>query len=234
MSLLVFAQISVAEESVVLASPMLDLIDGKSFAINGEVYGLILQVRREVRKRLFGNRTQDGQFVGIYEFDGQLYSVTELTILESQYEEEFNSRLDELEKTKNSYQDNEWQEAVQETEHAFEEIKKEMREVLEFAKEDFLEITSSYIGSCRGFKDQVMALIQESCDRRNNKNCFLLKWGEEKEGKEGELMREEMVTFKGFETFCIDLTHYLEDMARSCPKGKKLFIELLKELRAQK
>ena len=109
-----------------------------------------------------------------------------------------------------------------------------MRELLEFAKDDFLDITSSYIGSCRGFKEQILALIQESCELRNNKNCFLLKWGEEKDGQEGELLKKEMVTFEDFETFCIDLTNYLEDMARSCPKGKKLFIELLKELRAQK
>ena len=95
---LLCTQASVARKEIVLTSPMIDLIDGKSFAINGEVFGLILQVRREVRKRLFGNRQKDGTFVGIYTFEGQLYSMTELATLECQYKQEFNTIMDELEK----------------------------------------------------------------------------------------------------------------------------------------
>ena len=92
-------------------------------------------------------------------------------------------------------------------------------------------MTAPFMGFMR-FKEPLLGLIQESCDLRENKNCFLLKWGEEETGKEGTLMRRELVTFKGFEKFCIDLTDYLGDMAESCPKAKKMFIELLKKKKA--
>lgn len=219
-------------ENYVLNSPLIDLLDGKSFAIDGEVFHLMIQMRRKVRQILFGSQNEAGQLQGSCEFDGQFYSVTELVIIESQCEYEYRSRVDELNANKDKYTSAEWQQAMDDAQTQYDAKKRRIRLVLEKAKEDFLTMTAPFMG-CMRFKEPLLGLIQESCNLRHNKNCFLLKWGEEPTGQEGILLRKDLVTFKDFEKFCVDLTDYLGDMAESCPKAKKMFIEILKKKKNQ-
>lgn len=223
----------VAAEGYVLTSPLIEFFDGKPYAIDGEVYHLMCQMRKKVRQILYGSQNKDGQLVGCCTFDGQLYSVTELAISESQCEQEYHSRMDELKATKHLYTDATWQDAVTEAQARFDTKMQKLRSAVSVMIEDFLTMTAPFMGFMR-FKDQLLGLIQESCDHRHNKNCFLLRWGEEEAGKEGALIRREIKTFKGFEKFCIDLTDYLGDMAESCPKAKKMFIDILKKNKNQK
>lgn len=219
---------SVSAETFVLDSPLIDLLDGKSYAIDGDVYHLMIKMRRIVRQLLYGTQNELGQLIGSCEFDGQMYSIVELVIIEQQNEREFISRTEELNATKHQYSQDAWDLAVQEAHDRYENKKARLRAALEKVKEEFLIMTAPYMGFMR-FKDPILGLIQESCKHRDNKNCFLLKWGEEQAGQEGTLMRREIITFKVFEKFCIDLTDYLGDMAESCPKAKKMFIEILKK-----
>jgi len=180
---------------ITLESPLVDFMDR---IMPGSAYGLMLQVRREVRKRLYGAKDKSGNMVGMYEYGGGKCTVTDLAAIE-----------DELEKSGGS--------------------KKELLDVLEIAKEDFLSITECYIDSARGTKEQLLGIIQESCDKRGLKECFILRWAEEEEGEEGRLIREELFTFKEFRKFCIDLSNFMEDLARSCPKTKRKFLELVRK-----
>jgi hypothetical protein len=223
---------SMATENYKLNSPLVEMLDGKPYAIDGEVFHLIIQMRRKVRQILFGFQNEAGQLVGWCEFDGQMYSVSELSIIESQCEQDYNSRIAELTVNKNNYSPAEWHKEFDDTTAQFNAKKALLRTVLEKAKEDFLTLTAPYMG-CMKFKDVLLGLIQESCNLRNNRNCFLLNWGKESAGHEGVLLRRDLITFKDFEKFCIDLTDYLGDMAESCPKAKAMFIEILKKKKAQ-
>jgi len=190
---------------VILNSPLLDFIDGKSYAINGKVYGLILQVRKEVREMLLGVFNANGQLIGLYLFNGKYVSISDLAKLEASI-------------------------------HASGDEKKitELQNLLAKIKEDFLEVTKGYVENIKPFKNQILGLLKESCRAHNKPKSFLLKWGEELDGDEGKLLREKITSFKEFEQFCIDLAGYLEDMAYSCVKAKALFIELIKQSRAEK
>jgi len=217
------------DNHIVLTSPIIDLIDGKSFAIDGEVFGLIIQVRREVRKRLYGIRSKNGKFTGIYEFNGEMLSVAELTLLETQIDSHYNTQRNTLAQSRETTSEQEWNYQVEKLEQEYAQRKSELFELLNFVKEDFLSVTTQYCDGIRGFKGQILMLIEDSCHQRGKESCFLLKWGDERDGNEGELMRKEILSFKEFETFCIDLSNYLEDMARSCPKGKKQFLDMIKK-----
>ena len=184
------------QERPILTSPILKLIDGKSYAINRKVYGFILAIRLRVRKMLVGERTADGSYVGLYIFEGNPVSITDLTLIESKMDGE---------------------------------PSQEFYDLLAEIKDEILEVTGQYIDNIRGFKAQILALIQESCDRNGISDCFLLKWAEEEEGEEGTLLQAEINTFEEIKKFCNDLIMFLGDMARSCKKGRQLFMELIKK-----
>lgn len=229
-----FSKGVVAEEYFVLTSPILGLIDGKSFAINGEVFGLLLKMRREIRKRIFGTRTDNGQYLGIYEFNGEKRSVVELEMLETRVEASYFAKLEKLQEIRDQYTAEKFAIEVNEVEREHKKNKEELHLVLEFAKDDFLDISKCYADSIRSFKGQILKLIQESADLRENENCTLLRWADEDLEDEGTYIKEELVTFKEFMTFCIDLTNFLGDMARSCTKAKEQFIEMIKKNKAKK
>lgn len=187
---------------VVLESPLVDFIDGKPYALNGKVYGLILQVRKETKEMLFGKKNKNGFIVGLYTFEGRPETIASLAAIEDEiYASGDPERIEAL------------------------------RNLLSEIKEEFLEVTKSYVQNIKPFKNQIFGLLQESCNAHNNPNSFLLRWGEELDGDEGHLLRTELTTFKGFEQFCLDLATYLEDMAYSCPKARALFIKLVRESR---
>ncbi|MCK5632768.1 hypothetical protein KAH94_03400 [bacterium] len=231
---LLSAHQTIKTEHVILKNPILNLIDGKSYAIDGKVFGLILQVRRELRKRVLGVKSDNGQFIGIYELNGEQHSITELVMLEAQLDATYYTELSVLEKKKNNGSQEEYVQTVQEINEKYQERRKQLNDLLDFAKEDFLEITKGYADNIRPFKDQILVLILESCQKHGKESCFLLKWSEESDGNEGKFLRAEIITFKGLQDFCTDLANYLEDMAYSCPKGKQLFIDMIKQAKEQK
>jgi len=215
-------------KAIVLKHPLIQFMDK---ILGAGPYGLILQVRREVRKRLYGVPTKSGARMGIYKFDGKNVTVTSLAKIESQYEMEYFSQKDYLIKNKANYDEAEWTQEMDRLETEYQERTKVLQEILDSAKEDFLAISEDYVESARGTKEQSLILIKESCDRRGVKNCFILRWGEAEEGNETELLRKDVMTFKEFAKFLYDLSNFLEDMARSCPRSRKKFIDFVKQNR---
>jgi len=216
---MILSQAASANNYVILESPMIGLIDGKSYAIDGEVFGLLLKVRKDIREILYGRKDGTGAFVGLYEMDGELFSITELSLIEKQFEKTYEE--------KQAYIEDKLE--LEELEHQYQIEKNKLYETVEYVKEEFLEVVAQYIDGIQSFKEHILILIKESCNKRGKDSCFLLKWGEEKPGEDGKMLRAEINTFKGIENFCIDLANFLEDMARSCPKGKALFIEMIKQ-----
>ena len=106
--------------------------------------------------------------------------------------------------------------------------------MLHEAKEDFLRITAGYMDSAKGMKGPLLMLIQEFCDKKGRKDCFILTWGEAKEGEEDENLRSRVHTFKVFTQFCEDLAGFLEAMARACPKAKGMFLEMVRRAKEER
>lgn len=85
-SIFCFSQLYCVNNSdIVLDHPIIGLIDGKAIGINANIFGVILQSRREVRKLLYGVVGADGKRVGLYDFEGQKYSLIELLEIEKEY-----------------------------------------------------------------------------------------------------------------------------------------------------
>jgi len=217
-----------------LETPMLALIDGKSFGINGVVFGLVLQVRKEVRGILYGQSMANGERQGLYVLDGKHYSVISLARLEYQYDFEYYFAKNELIKNRSDYGEADWQAQMENVETLYKTRKAALKKVLEKAKDEFLKITNSYVESARGVKEQTYYLIKESCDKRGRDDCIILQWGEAEEGKEGEILKNQVVTFKHFTQFCYDLANFLEDMARSCKEGQKQFRQMISAAKKRK
>ena len=215
-------------DQILLTSPIINLVDGTSFGINGELFALLLRVYKDVKIRLFGIPQKNGPAIGMYEFEKEKYSLTELTALETNRKKQYNSQQKDLENNKAQYTTQEFDKKLKKIEQKYEKVKKDLRRVLEMAKDDFLAATSQYIASSRGGKAQTLILMAESCKRHNNPDSFLLRWADEEDGKEGTIMKKEIKTFKEFEQFCRDLSTFMNDLAHSCPKAKRQFIELVK------
>jgi len=198
------AQGAAEAKHIVLTSPILELIDGKSYALNGVVFGLLLQVRKEDREMMYGKKNADGNLEGLYTFDGKKVCIIDLV----EIEKEVHASGDQVRIVA-------------------------LQKLLDEIKEDFIEVTQGYVTNIRPFKNQILVLIEESCKQHNKTDSFLLKWADELDGEEGKMLREDILNFEDFKQFCFDLATYLEDMAYSCPKAKKLFLEMIKQKRSQ-
>jgi len=209
---------------ITLESPLVGILDK---LMPASAYGLMLQVRRETRKRLYGVKNENGQMVGRYEYGGKIYTILELVQIERQHQIDYLEKKNHLIESKLSYSEDEFQKELIKIEKEYDKICVELGELLAFAKEDFLSVSACYAESARGTKKEILGIMKESCEKRGSEGCVLLKWGEEDETNEGISLRNEVVTFESYSKFCVDLCNFLEDLARNCPATKKKFYDLV-------
>lgn len=215
---------------VKLTNSIISTLDGKSWGINGEVIGLMLQIRHEIRKILYGNPDKETKsLTGLYEFNGALHSAISLAKIESECNAKYFSHEDVLIHDASMHTPQE----LQSIKCNYEKQKAELHKILVGIKEDFKRITKSYVEGARGFKDQMLILINESCELRGKDSCFLLKWGEAEEGRETEAFDKDIMTFEAMVTFFTDLMNFLEDMVNSCDKGREQFMEMVRSRKTQ-
>lgn len=219
-------------QHIALTGPFIEVMDK---LMPGSAYGLMLQVRRETRKRLFGVEQKDGSRVGFYDYQDKKCSVGELEAIENQFKKAYWENRAELDAEIAKYSREELDliddlvKKIIKIEKKFYYVMHELRKVLKIAKEDFLELSERYVDSARGTKKEILALIKESCEKRGVGECFILRWGEADEGNESDLLRYEVLTFKEYAKFCRDLSNFLADMAGSCPRTKKKFIDMVRK-----
>ncbi|MFC1842733.1 hypothetical protein ACFLYU_03695 [Candidatus Dependentiae bacterium] len=196
------------KDIIVLNNPIMNLIDGKSFGINANIFGLILQSRREVRKRLYGiSSAANGTKVGMYEFEGKKYCLIELAQVEK---------------------------SLERAEHSEKARKEALKKVLHEAKDDLVSVIGSYIDSARGMKDPLLVMIEEFREKSGLGDFFLLDWGRTKDGDEIEAIRKNVRSLNDLKVLCLEMSGFLEAMARSCPKGKGLFVEMVRKAKQGK
>lgn len=213
---------------VILTSEMIHFLDGKPFGITAKTIQNMLLVRREIKKKHFGEQTKKGAVEGHYLFDGSKYSVRALAALESTYEMEFYQKESEYIHDKHRYA-----RELQELEARYNDVKNKLRKVLEQARNEFEEKIAPFEKSLEGAKEQMIVLIAESCQKHNRSDCFLLKWAEAPVGTEMNLFHSQVTTFKALDQFCTDFTHFLDDVMRSCPKAWAQFKKLMDDQHAQ-
>lgn len=97
---------------------------------------------------------------------------------------------------------------------------KALNDLFEKIRGDFIRITEPFVAESRHTKKQMMALITESCKKRNKPNSLLFHWGDD---NEKENMIKNVTNFKIFDTFCTDLSDFLKDLVISCPKAFQKF-----------
>jgi Leucyl-tRNA synthetase, Domain 2 len=106
------------------------------------------------------------------------------------------------------------------TNHQTEQLKKDLAIALNYALADFLDIGEKFLINLKNTKTLMIALMQESCQLRNNDNCYLLRWSQlQGDINEKEVFRRDITSIKGFKIFCKDLVNFLGDFAYSCPKA---------------
>ncbi|MFC1842734.1 hypothetical protein ACFLYU_03700 [Candidatus Dependentiae bacterium] len=223
-----------AGKSFLLESPMIPVVDGKSYGVHGRVFGLILQNRREIRKRLYGVPAKNGGRIGMFQLGDNRCCLVELGRIESENEAEYLSKLNYLESNRLKYAADEWQEEKDAIEKEYRGTKAQLEEVLDEAKEDFINFTQDYLEGINGVKEPVLVLVEEFCEKKGIEWCFLLHWGGAEAGAEHEMIRQDIKTIKEFTGFCRDLSDFLEVLAKSCPKGKQLFIDIVKKAKQAK
>lgn len=203
---------------------IIKILDGKSWGLHGEVIGVMYQVIVRIRHMLYGvfDKTTKTR-TGTYKFDGEMHSIISLAQLESQLNADFFSHEQQLVNT-----------TLPEDIVLLKSLKKDhlakkssLYLIHATIKDDFKNTTKSYVEAARGFKEQMLILIKESCKLRGKDKCFLLKWGEAAEGKEMEHFDRDITTFDAMADFFEDLVAFLEDLINSCEKGREQFKQIM-------
>ena len=190
-----------------LCPDIIDMIDGKSYGIHGELVGAVYKIARDVQAMQLGRRTPQGR-VGTYTFEGQPHSIKSLAIIEK----EVNTAL----KT-----------AKANDRASLEKRKVSLNALLKTMKQDFNKAVEPFLGQARGAKEPMFLLISESCTKRNRPKSLLLNWAHSSDD-EMVAFDKSVTSFALFEDFCGDLVDFLGDLVHSCPKARAQF-ERLKE-----
>ncbi|MEX0848938.1 MAG: hypothetical protein WD055_01820 [Candidatus Dependentiae bacterium] len=109
---------------------------------------------------------------------------------------------------------------------------------LKEVKKDFNIQINPFVELGRGFKPQMLILIEESLRLHKRENSILHLWAGEAEGQDMVAFEENVQTFDDLVHFLQDLLNFLDDLISSCPKATKQFINSLetdreKKMRAQ-
>ena len=190
-----------------LCPDIIDIIDGKSYGIHGELVGAVYKIGRDVQAMHLGKRTAQGR-VGMYSFEGQPHTVKSLAVIEKEVNEALKTGNDAVRAKA-------------------EKRKTALNTLLKTMRQDFNKIVAPFMGQARGAKEPMFLLISESCTKRGRPKSLLLNWARHSDDELGAFDRS-VTTFALFEDFCRDLVDFLGDLLHSCPKARAQF-EQLKE-----
>lgn len=93
-------------------------------------------------------------------------------------------------------------------------------EILQKIKGDFEAATNPFMKEARGTRQHMIRLIEDWSKLRKRTDSQLLKWSE---GTENESFRRDVNTLEKLDVFCTDLTSFLKDLVRCCPKACEKF-----------
>jgi hypothetical protein len=209
-------------QKVALTSRILEIIDGLSIGIDGEIIGIMLQVRKKILEMMEGKRKEDGSYHGLYEFEGEFYSIHSFEKLETELATKQKIIEDEIKSAENK-----------------EELEGELKAILlhqenlikqlGVVKKEFEDAVGPFLNNARNVKEPLIMLITESCTKHNRLNSLLLDWAKIEGEDESDSFNKGVNNFAIFSEFCKDLVNFLEDLVRSCPKAQQQFRKLKAE-----
>ncbi len=238
---------------IILTHPVIEFIDGAIFGINGEVIGFMLKVRHKVLELvnstkltpiLSGNPTAYQLLTILHDFEIAASKLTAYTerankaildhqpittalspeeIIENKHLQETFSLILLVTIEKLITNKSNW------TAEENNKLENAYKDCLQKAKSYFHEIVEPFIIHARGAKSQMLALIEESCVKRHRTKSLLRGWGAAEEGTEVKHFDLDVQSFEIYKLFCNDLTNFLEDLMRSCPRGLAQFKKIVQE-----
>lgn len=188
-------QPEISSQSIKLESRVLSLVDG-SF-INADTLEIMRSFQRMLVEILIGKKSDEGQRTGGYDCNGKKMCIFELAQYEAQLEEQ-----------KNNY-----------TPEVYQAKLHELNTAISIAKSDFLKKAQKFQQTVGGSKDNLILLVEESCQKRNRNDSLMMVWSRTKEANETVLFEQKIKTARSFKTFLLDLFHFLGDLVHSCPKA---------------
>lgn len=187
------------EQHIKLESKMLSLVDG-SF-INADTVEHIRIFQRDIINILWGDKGSGNARAGRYLFDGKKFGAQQLAT----FEDELASMRDVL------------------SPQEFADLHKQLDRCLVEMKKDMLEASSKLKVIAAGSKGTMGVLVEEDCEKRNNKNSVLFVWAKAKEEEEDVIFDRHVKKVREFYTFSIDLLNFLGDLVYSCPRAVHQF-----------
>lgn len=109
-----------------------------------------------------------------------------------------------------------------------------LHEWLKSVKADFGIQIHPFLELGRGFKPQMLILIEESLRLHRREDSILHMWAGEAEGQDMIAFEQNVQTFTDLSIFLHDLLNFLDDLISSCPKACKQFIDSLKTEREKR
>lgn len=289
------------KQKIVLKNPVLHMLDGKRWMLDGYTFRDMLHIRREGRKLQYGEpNKKSNKLEGKYEYNGARYPFHALAKIEKELFEERDKALRSIdeayveqmgfdyawqqeysklqiehdqerlakeqqvhralhkddvldmehmqmrsalrkkhaercalkkEEVKMRYvrQRTEYDQAVAEVTHTFEQNYAALRDCLRQVKADIQKINEPYLDQIAGTKAFLCKLVQEWCQLTGRHDSFLNDWSSVPEGGELAAFEANMKTLQDVDTFCTDLSSFFEALIGSCPKGWAQYLELVKQ-----
>jgi hypothetical protein len=203
--LLLIPTLNAADTGIRLTAPALKYIDGVAGFVDKYKVGKMIWLGHQLGQLqlgIYNSKTQkrEPQFT----YNGQLYTLQQLVKLEEKIGT--NSTLTQL---------------------------------LAVGKSSFEQFSGSFFKEARGSEQYMYDLIRESCQKRKRTDSLLILWsksmldnskaGRWYDGIEYEVLRQQVTSIKKLYNFCNDLTNFLKDLVRSCPKALHQYKEWIKQ-----
>lgn len=190
------------EHKPILHHKAIAVIDGTPFGLNGQEIVKMLHVLRKIKQMLHGIKQADtNEYVGLYSYEGTMHSIQSLVQLEKMYR-------DTGDKEKLA----------------------RLNILLAEIKEEFMTFMKPFVGDAQGSESLIVEIMEDWAEVFNRSHdCFLLTWGKQKEGAELQAFDTTISSFHKLHEFFTDLISFMESLIKSCPRGWKQYLELVKK-----
>jgi len=195
---------------------IIGLLDGKSYAISGEMIGAMYKIIRDIQELLLGMRMKSGERQGKYIYKNIRHCVRSLVPIEIEMKE----KLATLKNKNNPLLSDE----IKILENDLAELKK----LQACMNADFKKIADPFVGDAKSSKDLFVILIEEECEKRNKPQSRLLGWTQ-MDMDELDTLDRDINTIVLFNDFCTDLITFMSDIIYNCKKGRAQFEKLVEK-----
>src|SRR3990167_2625856 len=183
-----------------LDHPVIQMLDGIKEAMDGAAIWDIERVRWHMRRMHVGKLDKaTKKFTGIFDLNGQKYSILELAKIEAEAEQSGNQ-----------------------------ELLQKLNVIHNSAVKEFIVFTAEFLEKSKDTKHLIIKLMEESCKQRSRLNSPILSWAETN-GDEETVFRQVNKNLQAISLFFVHLSDFFLDLVNSCPKGYAQFKKFLKD-----